>query len=105
MVEIQHKDGWATSYYHLRHIPVRNGEWVPRGALLGWTSTRSGCGGFASGPHLHFSVKRYGEFVNVRGKTIGGWTVREGNVPYKGCLVRSGMWRCAPTGLILNSGL
>src|SRR6188508_1280004 len=77
MVEIRHKGGWTTVYYHLRHIAVRDGQFVKRGAMLGWTSTRSGCGGFASGPHLHFSLKWNGAFINLRGNAIGGWTVRE----------------------------
>ncbi len=105
MVEVRHKGGWTTVYYHLRHIPVRDGQFVKRGTLLGWTSTRSGCGGFASGPHLHFSLKWHGTFINLRGNAIGGWTVREGNVPYAGCLVRNGQRRCAPRGLLGNAGL
>ena len=105
MVEIRHEGGWTTVYYHLRNIPVRDGQWVPRGAMLGWTSTRSGCGGYASGPHLHFSLKWHGEFINLRGNAIGGWTVREGDVPYAGCLVRNGTRRCAPKGLLSNIGL
>jgi LasA protease len=105
MVEIRHEGGWTTVYYHLRNIPVRDGEWVPRGAMLGWTSTRSGCGGYAVGPHLHFSLKWNGQFINLRGNAIGGWTIREGDVPYAGCLVRDGVRRCAPRGLLGNAGL
>ena len=77
---------------------------VPRGAKLGWTSTRSGCGGFASGAHLHFSLKWQGDFINLRGNAIGGWTVREGDVPYAGCLVRDGVRRCAPKDSLMNRG-
>jgi LasA protease len=105
MVEIRHEGGWTTVYYHLKNISVRDGQYVKRGAKLGWTSTRSGCGGFASGPHLHFSLKWHAEFINLRGNAIGGWTVREGNVPYAGCLVRNGDRRCAPKGLLGNLGL
>ncbi len=105
MVEIRHDGGWTSVYYHLRNIPVRDGQWVPRGAMLGWTSTRSGCGGYASGPHLHFSLKWHGDFINLRGNAIGGWTVREGDAPYEGCLVRNGARRCAPKGLLRNLGL
>ncbi len=90
MVEIRHKGGWTTVYYHLRHIRFVDGDWVPRGAMLGWTSTRQAAAGFASGPHLHFSVKWKGDFINLGGNAIGGWTVREGDVPYAGCLVTSG---------------
>ncbi len=104
MVEVHHKGGWTTQYYHLRHIPVHAGEWVKRGALLGWTSTRAGCGGQATGPHLHFSLLWHGSYINLRGNAIGGWVVREGDAPYLGCLVRNGTRRCAPHGLIPNGG-
>jgi murein DD-endopeptidase MepM/ murein hydrolase activator NlpD len=105
MVEVHHKDGWTTSYYHLRWIPVDAEQHVERGQVLGWTSKRSGCGGVATGPHLHFSVKRYKSFVNVDGMAIGGWLVREGRKQYLGCLVRNHTRECAPSGLVLNKGL
>ncbi len=78
LVEISHGGGWKTSYYHLKKITVRAGQRVERGTLLGYTSTRAGCGGYASGPHVHFSVMRNGSHVDLHGFTIGGWTVREG---------------------------
>jgi len=105
MVEVHHKDGWATSYYHLRFITVHDGQHVERGQVLGWTSKRSGCGGLATGPHLHFSVLRYGSFVNVDGMAIGGWYVHEGTEQYLGCLVRNRTRECAPGGLVRNLGL
>jgi len=105
MVEVHHKDGWTTSYYHLRWIPVHEGQHVERGQLLGWTSMRSGCGGLATGPHLHFSIKWHKEFVNIGGMAIGGWIVREGTKPYLGCLVRNRTRHCAPSGLVRNLGL
>ena len=80
-MQIRHGDGWTTSYYHLRKIQVRSGQSISRGALLGYTSTKAGCGGYASGPHVHFSVLKNGSHVNLDGLAIGGWTVREGPGP------------------------
>ena len=105
LVLINHGDGWTTSYYHLNHIAVRDGERVDRGEFLGWTSTRAGCGGYATGPHLHFSLKWRGDYVNIRGTAIGGWTVREGSEPYRGCLVKDGVRKCAPKGSVYNFGV
>lgn len=104
LIEIRHGNGWSTSYYHVAYIRVRKGQRVARGQLLGYTSTRSGCGGSATGPHLHFSLKRYGRHVNINGHTIGGWTARDGSTPYRGCLVKGSKKRCAPDGSVYNTG-
>ena len=104
MVQIRHIDGWQTSYYHLIHIKVRAGQRVKEGQLLGYTSTKAGCGGSATGPHVHFALKHNGSYVNIDGLEIGGWTVREGNSQYVGCLVRGTKKRCAPSGSLYNFG-
>ena len=105
LVLINHGDGWTTSYYHLSKIQVRDGQRVDRGQFLGWTSTRAGCGGFATGAHLHFSLLWRGDFVNIRGHAVGGWKVTEGSRPYRGCLVKDGMRKCAPKGNVYNFGV
>jgi len=104
LVEISHGSGWKTVYYHLKNITVRAGQRVDRGALLGYTSTKAGCGGFASGAHVHFSVMRNGSHVDLDGITIGGWTVREGRGQYHGCLARADRRKCAPSGRVANTG-
>jgi LasA protease len=103
-VKIRHANGWETGYYHLARIQVRAGQRVAAGQLLGFTSTQAGCGGSATGAHVHFSVQRYGRYVPVNGLVLGGWTVRAGPTQYVGCLVRGGSRRCAPTGPIYNFG-
>jgi LasA protease len=103
-VEIRHGNGWETSYYHLANIKVRAGQYVKRGAVLGWTSTRAGCGGSATGPHVHFSMKHNGKYVDLGGFVLGGWTVRDGRSQYLGCLVRGDRKRCAPNGHLYNFG-
>jgi LasA protease len=105
LVEVRHANGWKTSYYHLKNIAVRDGQRVARGALLGYTSTRSGCGGSSTGAHVHFTIMRNGSPVNIAGLRIGGWTVREGTSQYRGCLVRGDERRCAPSARVLNFGV
>jgi LasA protease len=104
LVVIRHANGWKTSYYHLKNIPVRDGQRVQRGQVLGHTSTRAGCGGSASGAHVHFTVGRYKRWVDIKGMRIGGWTVRHGDQPYVGCLVRGAERRCSPSAYVLNFG-
>lgn len=55
VVIVLHADGTFAVYAHLRKgIPVREGQAVRAGALIG----HSGSTGYAIGPHLHFAVYR-----------------------------------------------
>ncbi len=51
-VYVQHPNGLGTIYAHLSVISVSKGQNVSTGSLLGY----SGKTGYATGPHLHFSV-------------------------------------------------
>lgn len=51
-VYIRHNNGLGTIYAHLSVISVSKGSTVGTGSLLGY----SGKTGYATGPHLHFSV-------------------------------------------------
>ena len=104
LVEIHHAGSWVTSYYHLAGIRVASGQHVRRGQTLGYTSTRAGCGGHATGPHVHFALKHRGRWVDLNGLRIGGWTVRDGKSQYLGCLVRGSVKRCFPAGRLHNFG-
>lgn len=55
-VTILHDDGTLADYAHLKHngVEVRIGQQVRTGQLIGY----SGATGFASGPHLHFVVRK-----------------------------------------------
>ncbi len=83
-VRVDHGDGWSTGYYHLTNEAVSNGQYVSRGTVLGKISNGVGCGGWSSGPHVHFSVLRYGAHVSISGMDIGGWTILAGNQAYYG---------------------
>jgi len=59
-VVLRHRNGYETVYCHLSGIAVSAGKAVSQKQLIGWV----GQTGLATGPHLHFAVKRGGGFVN-----------------------------------------
>ncbi len=60
LVEVQHPNGYATRYAHLSGIAVRPHQPVRQGDLLGYV----GATGLATGPHLHYEVRRRGQPVD-----------------------------------------
>jgi murein DD-endopeptidase MepM/ murein hydrolase activator NlpD len=62
MVEIQHPNGYATRYAHLSRISpaVAAGMPVHQGEVIGYV----GSSGLATGPHLHYEVRRKGRPVD-----------------------------------------
>ncbi len=61
-VRIRHATGYASEYLHLSSIAagVRAGARVAQGDLVG----RVGSSGLATGPHLHYGLRRNGVYVN-----------------------------------------
>lgn len=59
-VHITDGSGLRWSYLHLSAQLVRSGARVEQGAVIG----RVGCTGSCTGPHLHLSVKRDGQFID-----------------------------------------
>lgn len=59
-IKIRHFNRFETAYLHLSQIYYRVGERVKAGFILG----RSGNTGNSTGPHLHFSVKEFGQSIN-----------------------------------------
>ena len=57
---IEHENGFATLYGHLSSIDVEEGDTVKAGDQIG----QIGATGFATGPHLHFEVRRDGEHLD-----------------------------------------
>jgi murein DD-endopeptidase MepM/ murein hydrolase activator NlpD len=59
-VELRHRNGFETVYCHLSAIAVSAGKPVSQKQIIGYV----GQTGLATGPHLHYAVKRGGGFVN-----------------------------------------
>jgi murein DD-endopeptidase MepM/ murein hydrolase activator NlpD len=60
MVEVQHPNGYATRYAHLSRVGVQPFQAVRQGDVIGWV----GASGLATGPHLHYEVRRKGQPVD-----------------------------------------
>ncbi len=101
---ITHGDGWQTGYYHVSNIRVANGATVRRGDVLGTASTAVGCGGRATGDHVHFWLRRNGVDTPIHDTVIGGWTVQQGAAEYDGCLLKQGRTACQGSW-IYNDGM
>lgn len=59
-VKVRHANGYETEYLHLSAITVRKGARISQGDLVG----RVGQTGLATGPHLHYGLKKAGRYVN-----------------------------------------
>ena len=55
-VLLDHGEGWQTLYAHLHDATVLSGAWLEQGQPLGTV----GMTGSATGPHLHFELRRQG---------------------------------------------
>jgi murein DD-endopeptidase MepM/ murein hydrolase activator NlpD len=65
-VAVKHHSGLETVYCHLSSIAVRVGARVSQQQVVGAV----GMTGIATGPHLHFAVKRAGAFLNPLGLKV-----------------------------------
>ena len=59
-VTLRHRNGYETVYCHLSAIAVAAGKPVSQKQVIGYV----GATGLATGPHLHYAVKRGGAFMN-----------------------------------------
>lgn len=60
VVIIDHGSGFATLYAHNNSLLVKAGDYVTGGEKI----ALSGSTGRSTGPHVHFSVLKDGEFIN-----------------------------------------
>lgn len=60
LIVIEHKYGYRTYYGHLSKIMVKTGQKVAAGKQIG----KVGSSGRATGPHLHFEVRKHGRKTN-----------------------------------------
>ena len=59
-IKIKHFNRFETAYLHLSEIYYRVGEFVKAGFII----AKSGNSGNSTGPHLHFSVKEFGQSIS-----------------------------------------
>ncbi len=60
LVLIDHGEGWATAYGHLKRCKTKAGKRVRRGDVIG----KVGASGNATTSHLHYEVRRHGQAVD-----------------------------------------
>jgi murein DD-endopeptidase MepM/ murein hydrolase activator NlpD len=60
MVHLRHANGFESQYLHLSSIAVRRGARVEQGQLIG----RVGATGLATGPHLHYQLRKNNVVIN-----------------------------------------
>ncbi|MGA9533692.1 MAG: LamG-like jellyroll fold domain-containing protein [Anaerolineales bacterium] len=99
-LEINHGGGWKTSYYHLRN--TFDGGAIDRNATVGSIACQTCAGGYATGPHVHWSLKYNGAYVSLEGIKLSGWTVHVGADAYSsGSMTRGGV-TLSPYDSVLN---
>jgi hypothetical protein len=78
-VRIQHADGWATQYCHLKQgsVIVRPGDTVEAGQVLGAV----GLSGMTEFPHVHLTVEKDGAVIDPFRGVDGGPICGAGEVP------------------------
>lgn len=81
-VVVKHANGLATLYAHLSSIAVKAGEAVTTGETLGY----SGMTGYATGPHLHFTVYNASSVTFKQYTCKSGYTVTIPIAPPNGYL-------------------
>lgn len=103
-IRIDHAGGYRTGYYHLVNERVQNGQNVLRGDPIGNEGMGVGCGGYTTGPHVHFSLRYYDSRLNIGGTEMSGWVVRDGDRTYSGCMRRlsDGYEVCTPYAAVLH---
>lgn len=82
---VTHSDGWETEYYHLEQARSLSG-YVNQNQVVGVvanTQAEALCnGGFSTGPHVHFGLRRNGAYVPLDGELLSGWAVHAGRYAY-----------------------
>ena len=59
-IKVQHSNGYLSFYAHLSKFNVKKGATVKMGQTIGY----AGSTGIATGPHLHFEVRKDGKVID-----------------------------------------
>jgi murein DD-endopeptidase MepM/ murein hydrolase activator NlpD len=77
LIILSHNFGFKTLFGHLSKIVVKEGDFVKKGDLIGYT----GNSGFSSGPHLHYEIRYLGMVLNP--KYFLNWKLDNFNTIFK----------------------
>ena len=102
-IRVVHDRGYATDYYHLWNAIPADGTPVAEGAFLGDAGTDVTCGGSATGRHVHFSLRRHGDYIPIAGHNLSTWVFYEGAKSYEGYALH-GSTRVNVGGTLRNNG-
>lgn len=102
-LRVAHDRGYNTDYYHLHNNRTDNGASVGEGAFLGNIGVDVSCGGSATGPHVHFSLRQNGVFVGIAGHNFGKWQFYNGAAAYQGTALH-GSTQISTGGSMYNYG-
>jgi LasA protease len=102
-LRVVHDRGFATDYYHLAGGIAADGRRVVAGQAIGNIGTDVACGGSATGPHVHFSLRRDGGYAAIDRYAFGKWSIRAGAGPYQGSAWH-GSTRVGVGGTLYNFG-
>jgi len=75
LIIVDHGDGYHTYYAHLSAyaLEIKTGTQVRRGEEIGYV----GSTGFSTGPHLHFEIRKQGQYIDpaVKENKLQFWTL------------------------------
>ncbi len=100
---ISHGNGWETSYYHL--LNVRGDGGADRNDPIGTIACETCAGGFATGPHVHFSLLYNGAYYDLQGTHLSGWRIDVGEGSYYGGFIERDGVRLYPYNTVFNDGI
>ncbi len=74
-VRIRHNSSYTTGYGHLSKFATKTGRRVTQGQIIGYVGNT----GMSTGPHLHYTVKYNGKFINSQKLKLPSGRILKGN--------------------------